>query len=314
MGENRKRSGKTRTGHPRPVSLRLIFLTCVLIAYESSAWDGIPKRNVMQIGSPEIREEEVEEKYYNTAPGGAENLRADNNDTDNDAMTLGQTTTESFPVLTDLEDLEAEWREFDRQWEKMKTVPSQKEIRGDHFHSVVIARSLRTLIWPVVVVFGALAMTGIIVMTVCMTRKQIYCCGKPCFDSSLDAATNYDRSELRREKIRMSKRNPLASRPLDHEEIVGIAEFLRAQSLRREHRVLSSKNSREEFMEEYDRRFLEASFPPISSTPNGNKERKNTKPEDEEMITMVKTSMRRNATDNSMNEYDEVVDIEVQQI
>ena len=295
---------------------------CLMIILMSLKWNaesfplsGIPRVKVGRISQPRETEGNMEIKdrsgrWANEEGMNPEELQLMSNLSSSEMEWKTTTTTEgNYPVLTDLEDLEDEWEEFDSQWKSMKNMQEQGTRLDENFHFIVMARSVRALIWPVTVVFGTLAITGILVLTLCLTRRQIYCCGKPCFDSSLDAASNYDRSEMRREKMRLIKTNPLATRSLDDTEINGIVECMRRG---RPHQGKIMK--REEFMQEYERRFRDASFAPISPPCRNKCSSRESDSAEEIMMTRRKMCKGGEVEVGMGHEYDEVLDLQIQEL
>ena len=263
--ESRRIAGIGRTG-------RLLFCLGIGIMVsqnalvEGNAWDGIPKIKVPQIGVSSMNNETTKNTEYPVTEDEGDPTETLSELNDQLVFASSDYTEELPPILTDLEDLEAEWKEFDKQWEKTKEISEHGKDSTDQFHAIVMARSLRALIWPVTLAFGSLAISGMIITTLCLTRRQIYCCGQPCFDSSLEAASTYDRTAMRREKIKMIKKNPLATRSLDQTEIEGIVECLR-KSRSRSRRETPT----EEFMQEFERRFPGTTSRTVSS-PSRNSE------------------------------------------
>ena len=298
-----------------------IFL---LIAAGEDPWVGIPVVKVPQIGQHErvlernseeeggsgiagdgldIQGRKLEEALASVSDPIDKNLDGTDLFAEIDERQEFWTTTDYPQVLTELEDLEEEWRNFDEQVGETEGKPNPSDNLDERFRTFITARSVRALIWPLTLAFGTLAVSGMIIMTLCLTRKQIYCCGQPCFNSSLEAASNYDRSAMRKEKIKMIKRNPLATRSLDKMEIEGIVEcFKKGQS--RSTGVLYP----EEFMQEYDRRILLAARRFIS-TPIQSQKSDSEPGNNAENSFCGKKKDGRGSEDLGSHEYDEVVDV-----
>ena len=122
----------------------LICLVSVEISNQAKAEGGIPKKRVHQIGSASITlstENLTQSDNQGVDPPPVAQPSVAEHDEDGENEHDEHDTFDS-PILTDLEDLEAEWKEFDQQWDRMKEREEIPEAVGEHFHSVVMALSL----------------------------------------------------------------------------------------------------------------------------------------------------------------------------
>ena len=210
--------------------------------------------------------------------------------------------------FTDLEDLDSEWEDFDEQM-GMTSNDRASDDSDLYEESILLTSSLRSLAWPVALLVSSLAATMIIVLSLCYARKQIYCCGHPCFDSSLDAASNYDRSATRKEKMKIMKINPLVTRQLEEVEMRGIATCLRQQFHDESSAARDAKVRHLEFMAEYDRRFPSACFRPIEPASHTVPK---THRSSEQFLLRMPTATR--GQDGRAHVYDEVLNVDVLEV
>ena len=283
------------------------------------AWGGIPTRKVGPVESDPHRMDNKISEDLKTAEQflieeTAEPLNAPQTTTTKPDITTEETVTSTR--FTELEDLEAEWAIFDQEWGWASDNNEQEASEDHRLDALMTAYSIRSLVWPVSLVTGSLLLSVVIILALCWARKQIYCCGKPCLDSSLDAASNYDRSALRKEKLKMMGSNPLMCRGLDQTEMQGIATCLQEQNV-----VAGKMMNREiqhvDFMEEYARRYPGATFRPIDPAPLVSRTRATvprTQKEPAVIFVHVPTKPKFAGKPDEAHVYDEVQGVVVKEI
>ena len=313
-----KSVARTKARRKRTFLRPAIFLTLWILVHLgfrlSEAWTGIPKIKVSRLGTElsaglSMNEtmteyaDEVAEYPSDYEPEEIEIATGDEDFQDE----------ESWEVSDDdiFSDLEKEWKTFDDQWSDRSRQAEDGVDKENGWEAAFLVHSLKEFAWPLSLLAGIIILFALILIAICKARKQIFCCGKPCYDSSLEAASNYDRVEMRREKIKMIKKNPLATRRLEDTEMQGIATFLKGGTMDSVLCSASRKDEKTEFMDEYNLRFGRASFRHLEPHLA-----RNTVPKigrDPEYF-VVRVPPRRIEADIHNNEYDEVHDVAVQEV
>ena len=292
----------------------LCYLLSQILQRNVFAWEGIPRVKITTADpslidklSMEMAEAPSSDAEWENVDPGNGILESEDHLVSEIDFDWGEETSYGNG-FTDLEDLESEWDDFDEQ---MGTTSKGGEIDDSEQHeeSVLLTSSLKSLAWPLALLISSLTATLIIVLSLCYARKQIYCCGHPCFDSSLEAASNYDRSATRKEKRRIMKINPLVTRQLEEVEMRGIAACLRQQFHDESSAARDAKVRHLEFMAEYDRRFPSACFRPIEPASH-------TVPKthrgSEQFLLRMPTVTR--GQDGRAHVYDEVLNVDVLEV
>ena len=312
--ERRVRTGEVERHLLKGVVSKTLIVILLWIYWTRSRvegldWVGIPVKTVSHIDSkdkPVSSDLRIEEITEETEKPAVELPNEEPGDSDNPLVVGG-----SGYLFTDVKDLEEDWEEFDARWE-FETKNQKQDVEGEKlWMSLSKDHTLRSLVWPISLVVGGILLSGIVILATCWTRRQIYCCGSPCFDSSHNAASNYDRSALRKEKLRMIKQNTLS-----HAQFGVDGECIRndhAGRFPKRMKLCTSQGpNSEEFMEEYNRRFPMASFQPIH--PLGISGHTVPKVQPRPEIIVVKVPVQKILPDGPTHVYDKVHDVNVQEV
>ena len=151
--------------------------------------------------------------------------------------------TETTPSPTEesslFSDFDIEWGLFDEEEDDMPDKrPEEKTPPHTDWRYL-----MNRLVWPILMFLVFLVLCTCLVITCCRTRRQVFCCGLPLFDSTREAASNYDRASMRKENRRRHRKGlPDERLGLEDHELRRIATLIMVQR-DQEYRNLSAKTT-----------------------------------------------------------------------
>ena len=217
----------------------LIMCGCALESGQDR-WGGIPTRKRPEYNPPSELGEQLQfttEKPAETSsqPPELSELLVSSQEDVTTETTLDPTDDSSL-----FSDFDLERHLFDEDKEDISNKRSEEETLPHLDWRYLINK----LVWPIMLFLVFLVFCVCLVITCCRTRRQDFCCGLPLFDSTREAASNYDRASIRRENRRRHREGlPDERLGLEDHELRRIATLIMVQR-EQEHHNISAKTIR----------------------------------------------------------------------
>ena len=195
---------------------RFFFLYLILsgpiLSASGDTWGGIPSRRRPVTEKPPKTNEEEETQKPQKKLGEQEKSTQI---TKSGQLLLKNETDTAIEGDNPFSDFDWEWEIFDDSTSKI----GQETAETDHPGDISWKRLALQLAWPILFFLVFLVICLCFSLVCCLTRRQVFCCGLPFFDSTREAAHNYDRASLRKENRRRSRMGLPDERPTleDHE-------------------------------------------------------------------------------------------------
>lgn len=217
-----------------------LLISGVILNERNDPWSGIPVRrspNASELlSSPPIPPPTTTLPTETTSLPSTTTTPITNLPTANQLPDVGTSMNSSAGKLptSSEEDGYSPFSDFDIEWD-LFDVSQKEEVNRNggvvdlppSYPILVWSNLTLKLIWPAIFFFAFLILCVCLALVCCFSRRQVFCCGLPLFDSTREAATNYDRASMRKENRRRNRQGlPDERLPLEDHELRRLASMV----------------------------------------------------------------------------------------